>query len=282
MPPLTWLVTGCSSGIGEKFVHALLARGDQVIATARNASERLQPLKDAGAAILDLDVTASQTVLDAKVKEAIAIYGRLDVLVNNAGYLEVGAVEERFLSQFSTNFFGVLKTTGAVLPHFREKRSGTAVFIGSIAGVSADLGGGPYCSSKFALEGLVDTLRQELAPFGIRTLMVEPGHYRTEIWGPSNLKTVPPSIPDYDGLNAALAGAVSAIYGRQRGDPLKAVERIIDIAKGEGMAKGKAWPERLPLGPDALEMLRANCKERLRVCEEWEELITSTDLEPGK
>lgn len=100
MPQLTWLVTGCTSGIGENFVHAIIARGDRVIATARNATERLQPAKDAGAAILDLDITAPQAEIDAKVKEAIGVYGCLDVLVNNAGYIEASLVEEARYSAF--------------------------------------------------------------------------------------------------------------------------------------------------------------------------------------
>ena len=180
MPQLTWLVTGCSSGFGENFVHAILARGDRVIATARNAAERLQPAKDNGAAILDLDITAPQAVLDAKVKEAVGIYGGLDVLVNNAGYIEGSLVEEarygglarrkpltvvsfadvvilssydRLVTQFNTNLFGTMEITRAVLPHFRERKAGIIAFLGSEAGWAGEPGAGPYCATKFALEG---------------------------------------------------------------------------------------------------------------------------------
>lgn len=178
MPQLTWLVTGCTSGIGENFVPAIIARGDRVIATARNATERLQHAKDAGAAILDLDVTASQAELDAKIKEAIGIYGTLDVLVNNAGYIEASLVEEarystcghkyawstrltmvadfshdRLIAQFNTNLFGTWAMTRSILPHFREKKAGIIAFIGSVGGWAGDPGAGPYCGTKFALEG---------------------------------------------------------------------------------------------------------------------------------
>ena len=179
MPRLTWLVTGCSSGFGDQFVHAIVARGDRVIATARNATGRLQPAKDIGAAILDLDITAPQAVLDAKVKEAIGIYGTLDVLVNNAGYIEGSLVEEarygglarrnfsrssfadvvmlysydRLVAQFNTNLFGTMAMTRAVLPHFREKKAGVIAFLGSDAGWIGEPGAGPYCGTKFALEG---------------------------------------------------------------------------------------------------------------------------------
>ena len=160
-------------------IPAIIARGDRVIATARNATERLQTAKDAGAAILDLDITAPRAELDAKIKEAIGIYGTLDVLVNNAGYIEASLVEEarygvvetrsfcvglptdidrlfsydRLIAQFNTNLFGTLAVTQAVLPHFREKKAGIIAFIGSVGGWAGDLGAGPYCGTKFALEG---------------------------------------------------------------------------------------------------------------------------------
>lgn len=179
MPQLTWLVTGCSSGIGESFVPAIIARGDRVIATARNATQRLQHAKDAGAAILDLDITATRAEHDAKVQEAIGIYGTLDVLVNNAGYIEASLIEEarytdvgtrrlcidltanighlfsydRLIAQFNTNLFGTLAVTHSVMPHFREKKAGIIAFIGSVGGWAGDPGAGPYCGTKFALKG---------------------------------------------------------------------------------------------------------------------------------
>ena len=158
MTKLTWLITGCSSGFGEEFARSLIARGDNVIATARdNAQERLAVLKDAGAAIVDLDVTSYQTEIDAKIEGALKIYGGIDVLLNCAGYIESGTVEEmcseRLDCQFATNLFGVINVTRAILPHFRQARSGTIVFLGSSAGIEGEPGVSAYCATKFALEG---------------------------------------------------------------------------------------------------------------------------------
>jgi NADP-dependent 3-hydroxy acid dehydrogenase YdfG len=128
--PLTWFITGTSSGFGEIFVHKILARGDRVIATARSVS-KIQHLKEAGAAIIEFDVTAPQSVLDAKATEALAIYGGVDVLVNNAAYVELGTLEdtsyERWLSQYNTNVFGSVNVTRSFMPHFRQRKSGVVV-----------------------------------------------------------------------------------------------------------------------------------------------------------
>ncbi|MCJ1432022.1 hypothetical protein MMC27_001378 [Xylographa pallens] len=283
MPQLTWLVTGCSSGFGEHFVHTILARGDRVIATARRANECLQHFREAGVPILDLDIAASQAELDAKIREALSIYGEIDVLVNNAGYIELGLVEdvshERLLEQCNTNLFGTINLTRSILPHLRQKRSGILVFIGSLAGwVGAD-GCGPYSATKFALEGVVSCLRSELAPFNIATLLVEPGNFRTDIMDPKRMKTNPTTIGDYVTLSDEVLEGCVAETGSQPGDPRKGVERIIDVVKGEGMAKGKKMPERLPLGRDALEGIREKCEETLRLCDQWEDLISSTDYQ---
>jgi NADP-dependent 3-hydroxy acid dehydrogenase YdfG len=154
--PLTWFITGTSSGFGEIFVHKILARGDRVIATARSVS-KIQHLKEAGAAIIEFDVTAPQSVLDAKATEALAIYGGVDVLVNNAAYLELGTLEdtsyERWLSQYNTNVFGSVNVTRSFMPHFRERKSGVVVWIGSLGAWLSDAAQGPYCSTKYALAG---------------------------------------------------------------------------------------------------------------------------------
>ncbi|KAL8936334.1 MAG: hypothetical protein Q9216_004982, partial [Gyalolechia sp. 2 TL-2023] len=156
MAPLVWLVTGCSSGLGEQFVHAILARGDKVIATGRHASSRLSHLGHTGATILDLDVSVESELLGKTVEKALGVYGGIDVLVNNAGYMESCYIEdmtpEVLTRQFSTNLFGPINLTRLLLPHFRSKRSGTFVFIGSICGWRGDPSIGAYCASKFALE----------------------------------------------------------------------------------------------------------------------------------
>ncbi|KAL8822095.1 MAG: hypothetical protein Q9191_007161 [Dirinaria sp. TL-2023a] len=165
MAPLTWLVTGCSSGMGEQFVHGILRRGDRVIATGRQNSTRLQHLRDTGAVILDLDVSASPAHVEKVVHEAMEIYGGIDVPVNNAGYMETCYIEELtpdILSrQLATNLFGPLNLTRSLFPHFRAKRSDTFVFIGSIWGWRGDPSIASYSASKFALEGKTETSNQK-------------------------------------------------------------------------------------------------------------------------
>jgi len=287
MTQLTWLITGCTSGLGENFVRAVLARGDRAIATARSKShERLAALKEAGAAVVDLDVTASQTEINGKIAEALEIYGTIDVLVNNAGYIEAGMVEEisheRYVQQFNTNLFGVINTTRAVLPHFRAKKSGIAVFIGSSGGIAGEPGAGAYCATKFALEGVFECLRQETASFGIKSVLFQLGFFRTKIMDPANFKTDPdPSsaIDDYAELNTIVGGFVGQMNGNQPGDPKKAVNIMVDVVKGEGVAEGKEMPERLPLGSDILAKIKDKYTKYLEVCTEWEGVITSTDIE---
>lgn len=172
MTQLVWLVTGCSSGFGEQFVHGILARGDKVIATARKL-EKITHLEKAGAAILQLDITNSQQSIRETMSEALSIYGGIDVLVNNAAFASMGTWEdleyvvsnipwgptdlvarlEDFIAQFDTNVFGTIRVTRALLPHFRQRRSGTAVFIGSLSGWIGHPAVGAYAGSKFALEG---------------------------------------------------------------------------------------------------------------------------------
>lgn len=160
--PLVWLITGCSSGFGTEFVRQLLSLGDLVIATARNTSklQHLQqiPHSPNQLALLQLDVTASQDFLNATIIEATNIHGRIDVLVNNAGYVALGGWEdlgyEGFVKQFETNVFGSVKVTNAVLPHMRERKSGTLVFVSSLSGWKGDGFCGAYGGSKFAVEGM--------------------------------------------------------------------------------------------------------------------------------
>lgn len=171
-------------------------------------------------------------------------------------------------------------------------------FVGSQAGWKGDPGASAYCASKFALEGqdqsslrllyptnskvagVVECLQQELPMFGgaIRTLVFEPGFFRTEALSQKNLKHGPSTIPEYEKFNEMSLEFEKSIYGNEPGDPRKAVERMIDVIKGEGMAAGKTMPPRLPLGTDGLKVMRDKCQATLKLCDEWEELITSTDI----
>ncbi|KAL8893656.1 MAG: hypothetical protein Q9192_005048 [Flavoplaca navasiana] len=282
MAKLTWLVTGCSSGFGKDFVHSILARGDNVIATGRKVEERLTHLKNTGAAILDLDMNASEEEITAKAHEAMNMYGGIDVLVNNAGYIEFGLAEDftydRWLAQFNSNFFGAVTLTRAILPHMRLRRSGTIVNNGSMLGWQSLPGCPGYNATKYALEAYTENLQIELSPFNVRSIVFEPGHFRTSIISPTNRKESFSIHEDYAPMLEVLHKHAEKNNGNQPGDPKRGVEVMIDVIKGEGVAKEKEMPPRLPLGADALDVIRSKCLATLKICDEWEATIKSTDF----
>ncbi|KAF2106101.1 hypothetical protein BDV96DRAFT_534219 [Lophiotrema nucula] len=290
MSSKTWLITGCSSGFGYELALAVMKRGDIAIATARGDPSRLQTLKDAGAHVYSLDVTAPLSVIKATVEKIVkdTADGRIDVLVNNAGYLEGGLIEEAseesWKRQFDTNFFGTLKTTQAVLPYMRSQKSGTILTIGSVAGWQSYPAGGQYASSKFALEGFHESLMQEAAPFGIKSLLLEPGMFRTKVLSETNLRwDKSATIPELDDLRTAIQNYASSQDGTQAGDTNKLVKIIIDVVNGEGVAKGRELVDgRLPLGGDALATIRSKCQNTLNMLDEWEDVIGSTNFDDVK
>lgn len=282
MTALTWFITGCSSGFGEILVRQLRAAGDNVIATGRNADTKLSHLKDTGAAILDLDVTAPAADIQTKIGEAWEIYpGGIDIVVNNAGFIVSGAIEELTQedmdSSFKVNFHGPLNITRAILPRFRAKNKGTLLYVGSQAAWHADPSAGSYCAAKFALSGAVECLAKELAIFspGIKVLMVDPGYFRTKVF--SNISHVEPRNPDYAQFNAGVRQFEASLVGKEPGDADKAVMRMIELVKGTGMAAGKQIPLRVPLGSDGWERVKTKCEETIKICEDWEEVAKSTD-----
>ncbi|OCT49314.1 putative oxidoreductase [Cladophialophora carrionii] len=297
MSYLVWLVTGCSpGGFGECFVHGILARGDKVIATARNL-EKVKHFEKAGAAVLQLDITHSQQNINDVISKAISIYGRIDVLVNNAAYVAIGTWEDLeaddFQAQFDTNVFGTIKVTRAVLPHFRQRHAGTAVFIGSLSGWVGHPGVGAYAGSKHALEGqgsrilsyvctltvkgIVESLHHETSHLGIRTLLIEPGRFRTLLLSSQNMKAVQTKVGDYARFNEALLEGLAREDQRQPGDPVKLAKIVVDLVRGEGVAQGRYVPFRLPLGIDCFDEVKAKCEETLKLLEDWKDVIRSTD-----
>ncbi|KAL6251721.1 hypothetical protein RBB50_001931 [Rhinocladiella similis] len=280
MSQLVWLITGCSSGFGEQFVHSILARGDKVIATARKI-DKIQHLQQAGATILQLDITDKQQQIRDTIAAATRIHGKIDVLVNNAAYIAIGTWEdleyEDFLAEFDTNVFGTIKVTRALLPYLRERRSGTMVFIGSLSGWVGHAGCGAYAGSKFALEGLVESLSRETAHLGLKTLLIEPGRFRTKLLSSGNIKSVTSAIPDYQEFSKTLLSGLGQEDQNQPGDPVKLVEIILDLVKQEGVATNRDVPLRLPLGVDCFDEMKAKCEETLQVLKEWESTIRSTN-----
>ncbi|KAJ5754792.1 hypothetical protein N7533_004335 [Penicillium manginii] len=276
-----WLITGTSSGLGHELARAVLGRGDKVIATARQL-DRLSSLKELGAATLQLDVTAPQEELNRKAEEAIAVYGRIDILVNNAGYVQFGTIEEtshdQWFKQFNTNVFGTLNTTRSFLPHMRGRKAGIIVFIGSMVAWDGAPTVGTYAASKAAIHYAVDSLSKEVEPLGLKTLLIEPGTFMTDLLSWQNSKSVEKHIEDYRQLSEDMDKAFTDLNGTQLGDPKKGVNLIIDVVKGDHGAMTKTWPSSLPLGSDAIELIRKKCENTLREINEWEILSKSTDL----
>ncbi|KAK7983384.1 hypothetical protein PG989_010786 [Apiospora arundinis] len=283
--PLVWLITGCTSGLGERLALHLLERGDQVIASARgpNAKDKLGSLSRSGASVLELDVTDDQASIQAAVDRALAVHGRIDVLVNNAAYIALGMWEDLeykdYLAQFETNVFGAIKVTKALLPHMRQRRSGTVVFIGSRAGWIGDGGVSPYCGSKFALGGIAESLHQEVQHLGIRTLLVEPGRFRTKLLSAGNMKAATSKFDEYNELSQRLFKHLAEEDQAQQGDPDKLVRILADMVRGEGCAAGKEVPFRLPIGVDMVADVREKCEDTLALLREWEAVLTSTDFD---
>ena len=252
----TWFITGASSGFGKELVKAIISKGDNVAATFRNpeqASGFSEQHGDKGLGIV-VDVT-DETQVRTGVQQAIEKFGQIDVLINNAGYGTIGALEEfsmeEIRAQMETNFFGAVAVTKAVLPGMRERGSGHLVQISSQAGFRAVGGFGLYNASKFALEGFSEALAQEVASFGIKVTIVEPGPFRTEFLAGS-MKMAGQKIEAYQKTPVgAMYKYVEQQNGKQEGDPVKGAQAIVDYVYSDSKAL------RLPLGKAPLQAIRS-------------------------
>lgn len=271
----TILITGVSSGFGQALATEALAAGHRVIGTVRSdeaaTAFEAHESKRAHARLLDLTDTSSIT---AVVNEISDEFGRIDVLVNNAGYGHEGILEEspteEMRRQFEVNVFGAVEMIKAVLPSFRERRAGHIINITSMGGYITMPGIAYYCGSKFALEGISDTLSKELAPFNIHVTAVAPGSFRTD-WAGRSMRRSPRSIADYDTLFDPVRQARKDKSGQQLGDPVKAAQAMLEIMKS------KTPPAHLLLGSDALGLVRGQLVDRSREIDVWETLTVSTD-----
>ncbi|KIJ30730.1 hypothetical protein M422DRAFT_36444 [Sphaerobolus stellatus SS14] len=279
-----WFITGTSSGLGRGLAVTALDRGDKVIATARNI-EAIRDLKVQGAYVMQLDVCEDFSVIQRKAEEAISVYGRVDVVVNNAGFCMFGALEvvgaEGYLQQYKTNVFGVINVTNALLPHMRQRGEGTIVIVGSRSGWKTQAAVRPYASSKAAVHAIADSLTEELRPLGIRVLLIQPGSIRTQMVPNSQLKPASTVQPlDYVSYHVLCAKVLASVHGKQPGDPQKAVNIIADIVRGEGCAVGKRWPDVIVLGEDAENDIRSRCQQVLARLDdtEWKDVARQVAL----
>jgi NAD(P)-dependent dehydrogenase (short-subunit alcohol dehydrogenase family) len=271
----TWLITGCSTGLGRALASAALDRGESVVVTARDAAsvEDLAQSYPATALALPLDVT-DHAQRDEVVGAARARFGRIDVLVNNAGHGYRAAVEEAEDDQvhelFATNFFGPAALIQAVLPGMREQRSGTIVNISSAGARSCPIGTGHYAATKAALEALTAVLRKEVMPLGITVMAVEPGAFRTNY--KRSLTQPREAIGDYAGTVGTRRTADPAEHGHQPGDPARAAQAIITAVHAPSP------PLMLVLGPDALTWFRDAAAELSADVDAWEQTSLSTSF----
>ena len=272
----TWFITGASSGFGMAFARYALDRGYNVVATARSVGklEALAASAPERVLVHKLDVTVPGEAEQA-IAAAATRFGRIDVVINNAGYGIIGAIEEtpdaELRAPMETNFFGTVAVTRAALPLLRRQRAGAIVNISSFGGQTSFAGVGAYSASKFALEGMSEALAQEVAPFGIKVLIVEPGAFRTG-FAADALKYMP-AIMAYETVIGGTRDIVHNMHGNQAGDPYKAA-RAIDLA-----LDAETTPLRLQLGADSVAAVRSHAEQMLKDLAAWEKVGLDTQLD---
>ena len=270
----TWLVTGATSGFGRTIVDVARARGDAVVATSRQINGLTDLEGDERVLVTRLDVTDAAE-REAAVAAALERFGRIDVLVNNAGRTQVGAVEEstedELRALFDLHFFAPAALTRLVLPTMRAQGSGAIVQMSSVGGQVTAPGFGAYCATKFALEGLTQTLQEEVEAFGIRTLIVEPGAFRTGLFRPGAAYESA-EMPEYADVVGPTRAYVREGDGQQPGDPVKAAEAIVAALDADDP------PLRLVLGADAIGNIRRRLESLTAELTRWEDVGAATAL----
>lgn len=272
----TWFITGASRGFGLRIAQLALKRGDQVVATARDPSSARKQIGDnPRLLVVALDVTREEQVQSA-VQAGIDRFGHLDILLNNAGFGLVGAVEEASAAEvealFRTNVFGLLAVTRAVLPHMRQRGAGRILNISSIGGYRSAAGFGVYCSTKFAVEGLSEALHHELAPLGIQVSVIEPGYFRTDFLDASSLQFSSRLINDYRATAGQVRSRVGGLNHQQPGDPEALAGVIVEFGHTPNP------PVRLPLGSDTIAAIEAKHAADSDILVTWRNVAMSTDF----
>jgi NAD(P)-dependent dehydrogenase (short-subunit alcohol dehydrogenase family) len=275
MAQRVWMITGASRGFGAEIAKAALAAGDKVIATARDTKGVDLGSGDNALAVA-MDVT-SEAQVKSGVDAAVKHFGRIDVLVNNAGFGLLGGIEEASAEEveriYGTNVFGLLNVTRAVLPVMRKQRSGHVINISSIGGFRSSPGWGIYCSTKFAVEGITEALHGELAPLGIHATVVEPGSFRTDFLDSSSLAKTANHIADYDGSVGKTRELAAERNHTQPGDPSKLGQALLQIVNSPEP------PVRLALGTDALRGVLDKLEFVEQETKKWRSVSASTDFD---
>jgi NAD(P)-dependent dehydrogenase (short-subunit alcohol dehydrogenase family) len=270
------LVTGASKGFGLEIAKTALAAGDKVIATVRSKADQLAASLDNNPNLLvvTMDVTNEVQVKGA-VAEGLLRFGKIDVVINNAGYGIVTAIEEatdaEVKAQYETNVFGLLNVVRAVLPHLRAQRSGHIINVSSLFGFGAIPGWALYGSTKFAVEGISKGLALELEPLNIKVTVVEPGLFSTDFLSTESYSASKNIIADYAATVGPMRAGADQLHGNQPGDPKKLAKVVVDIAHNENP------PLHLPIGKDAVGMYKANAEKTNQEIDQWIEVSTSTD-----
>jgi NAD(P)-dependent dehydrogenase (short-subunit alcohol dehydrogenase family) len=272
----TWFITGASRSFGALVTQLALQQGDAVVATARNPQQIIDRFgKHPGLLAVALDVT-DEVQARAAADAAIAKFGRIDVLLNNAGFGLMGAVEEASAAEveavYRTNVFGLLNVTRAVLPHMRKAKAGRILNISSIGGYRGAAGFGVYSSTKFAVEGLSEALHAELEPLGIHVTVVEPGYFRTDFLDATSLSVSPKVIEDYAATAGRVRNVAAVLNHNQPGDPARLAKVLIDFADAPNP------PVRLPLGSDTVAAIEAKHATDAAILGKWREVSVSTDF----
>ena len=272
-----WLVTGSASGLGRNIAEAVLASRDRLVATARDPRRLEDLVKKYGDQVrtAPLDVTDEREAY-AAVQAAVDAFGRLDVVVNNAGYADIAPFEqlsaERFKAVVDTNFYGVVNVCRVAIPIMRKQKSGCILQISSVGGRLARPGNSPYHAAKWAVGGFTESLAQELAPFGVKVCAIEPGGMRTN-WGARANQDTPDLLPDYEPSVGSVVKALESYWGHETSDPVKVAQVILRLAAADRL------PAHLLLGSDAAKNAGDAEATRAADAERWRDISVSTDFD---
>ncbi|KAI2641718.1 NAD(P)-binding protein [Hypomontagnella submonticulosa] len=279
-----WFIVGASNGFGQAIGFEALKRGDKVVATSRNPA-KMAELKKAGALVLALDVTSDDATIQAALQKAVDTYGKITHCINAAGYVLEAAAEEaspkEVFDQFNTNVFGIMNMTRNELHHLRPQGHGVIANFGSLGSWQGGAAYGYYASTKFAVTGFTESVYKEVKEFGISTVIIEPGYFRTGFLnqgGGNRLVAANPMVEEYKGtVVQAVKDSLNAVDNNQPGDVKKAAKVIVDVLTQTGVGAGKEIPMRLVLGRDALDVINDKIESTKKVIKEWESVIVSTD-----